>query len=48
MAKRYSQAFKMQVVRELETGGINIDQIRLKVWAKLPLQDFETQPEKLC
>ncbi len=29
-AIRYSEAFKMQVVRELETGTINIDQIRRK------------------
>jgi len=29
-AVRYSEAFKMQVVRELETGQINIDQIRRK------------------
>jgi transposase-like protein len=27
---RYSEAFKMQVVRELETGTINIDQTRRK------------------
>jgi transposase len=27
-AIRYSEAFKMQVVRELETGAINIDQMR--------------------
>lgn len=27
---RYSEAFKIQVVRELETGTINIDQIRRK------------------
>ena len=30
VAIRYSEAFKMQVVRELETGQINIDQIRRK------------------
>ncbi len=30
VAVRYSEAFKMQVVRELEAGGINIDQIRRK------------------
>ncbi len=29
-AVRYSEAFKMQVVRELESGGINVDQIRRK------------------
>lgn len=29
-AIRYSEAFKMQVVKELETGLINIDQIRRK------------------
>jgi transposase len=29
-AVRYSEAFKMQVVRELEAGGINIEQIRRK------------------
>lgn len=29
-AIRYSEAFKMQAVRELETGTINIDQIRRK------------------
>ena len=29
-AIRYSEAFKMQIVRELETGKINIDQIRRK------------------
>lgn len=29
-AVRYSEAFKMQVVRELEAGGINVDQIRRK------------------
>jgi transposase-like protein len=29
-AIRYSEAFKMQVVRELEAGGINGDQIRRK------------------
>src|SRR5215467_15114441 len=29
-AIRYSEAFKIQIVRELETGGINIDQIRRK------------------
>ncbi len=29
-AVRYSEAFKMQVVRELEAGGINFDQIRRK------------------
>ncbi len=29
-AVRYSEAFKMQVVHELEAGGINIDQIRRK------------------
>lgn len=29
-AVRYSEAFKMQVVRELEGGGINVDQIRRK------------------
>ena len=29
-AIRYSEAFKMQIVRELETGQINIDQIRRK------------------
>ena len=29
-AVRYSEAFKIQVVRELETGLINIDQIRRK------------------
>ncbi len=29
-AIRYSEAFKMQVVRELETGTININQIRRK------------------
>jgi transposase len=27
-AIRYSEAFKIQIVRELETGTINIDQIR--------------------
>jgi transposase len=27
---RYSEAFKMQVVRELEAGGINVDQVRRK------------------
>lgn len=30
LAVRYSEAFKMQVVRELEGGGINVDQIRRK------------------
>lgn len=30
VAVRYSEAFKMQVVRELETGTINIDQVRRK------------------
>ncbi|HEY5914576.1 MAG TPA: transposase [Verrucomicrobiae bacterium] len=29
-AIRYSEAFKMQIVRELESGGINVDQIRRK------------------
>ena len=29
-AIRYSEAFKMQIVRELEAGGINVDQIRRK------------------
>jgi transposase-like protein len=29
-AVRYSEAFKIQVVRELETGLINVDQIRRK------------------
>ncbi len=29
-AIRYSEAFKLQVVRELEAGGINRDQIRRK------------------
>ena len=29
-AVRYSEAFKMEIVRELEQGGINIDQIRRK------------------
>ena len=29
-AVRYSEAFKIQIVRELETGQINIDQIRRK------------------
>ena len=29
-AVRYSEAFKMQIVRELEGGGINVDQIRRK------------------
>jgi transposase-like protein len=29
-AVRYSEAFKMQVVRELEAGGINVDQVRRK------------------
>jgi transposase len=29
-AIRYSEAFKMQLVRELETGGINVNQIRRK------------------
>jgi len=29
-AIRYSEAFKMQIVRELEGGGINVDQIRRK------------------
>ena len=29
-AIRYSEAFKMQVVRELEGGGINVDQVRRK------------------
>ena len=29
-AVRYSEAFKIQVVRELEGGGINVDQIRRK------------------
>ena len=29
-AVRYSEAFKMQVVRELEAGGINVNQIRRK------------------
>jgi transposase len=29
-AVRYSEAFKMQIVRELETGQINLDQIRRK------------------
>jgi transposase-like protein len=29
-AIRYSEAFKMQVVRELEAGGINVDQMRRK------------------
>jgi transposase-like protein len=30
VAVRYSEAFKMQVVRELEAGGINVEQIRRK------------------
>jgi len=30
VAIRYSEAFKMQVVRELESGSCNIDQIRRK------------------
>ena|SRR5215831_10926713 len=30
VAIRYSEAFKMEIVRELETGTINIDQIRRK------------------
>ena len=30
VAIRYSEAFKMQLVRELETGLINMDQIRRK------------------
>src|SRR5512135_1292510 len=29
-AVRYSEAYKMQVVRELERGHINIDQVRRK------------------
>ena len=29
-AIRYSEAFKMEIIRELETGTINIDQIRGK------------------
>ena len=29
-AIRYSEAFKIQIVRELETGTVNIDQIRRK------------------
>ena len=29
-AVRYSEAFKMQIVRELESGQINVDQIRRK------------------
>ena len=29
-AIRYSEAFKMQIVRELERGSINIDQVRRK------------------
>jgi transposase-like protein len=29
-AIRYSEAFKMQVVRELEGGGINVEQVRRK------------------
>jgi transposase-like protein len=29
-AIRYSEAFKMQIVRELERGSINIEQIRRK------------------
>jgi transposase len=29
-AIRYSEAFKMEIVRELESGTINIDQIRRK------------------
>ena len=29
-AIRYSEAFKMQIVRELEAGGINVEQIRRK------------------
>ncbi len=29
-AVRYSEAFKMQVVRELEAEGIDLDQIRRK------------------
>jgi transposase len=29
-AIRYSEAFKIQIVRELETGSINMDQIRRK------------------
>jgi transposase len=29
-AVRYSEAFKLQIVRELETGGINVNQIRRK------------------
>ena len=29
-AVRYSEAFKMEIVRELESGGINTDQIRRK------------------
>lgn len=29
-AVRYSEAFKIQIVRELETGQINLDQIRRK------------------
>jgi len=29
-AVRYSEAFKIQIVRELETGQINVDQIRRK------------------
>lgn len=29
-AIRYSEAFKMEIVRELESGSINIDQIRRK------------------
>ena len=29
-AVRYSEAFKMEIVRELESGTINIDQIRRK------------------
>ena len=29
-AVRYSEAFKMEIVRELEQGGINMEQIRRK------------------
>lgn len=29
-AIRYSEAFKIQIVRELESGAINVDQIRRK------------------
>ena len=33
-AVRYSEAFKMQVVRELEAGGINFEQMRRKYGIK--------------